>query len=255
MRWRVPLPIPSDAPFPSRHARVDVGGTESETVYVSTWNTPLLALFAANGTIRWAAASPCIAEEQVHPVGDKLYSLGFDGTNRYALAIEAKTGKVLWRSEPLQNFEIGHLGSEPVLIVRRSSPMRQTISVVNVTDYSHIWNKTFAGLPATFDYVHLDGIVFTATSLVDDAYPNTLVANRLSDGNTLWARTIGFYYLVAGAGAVFAFGTVTHSKAYSAVNGTLLWEFEGISVNAGTAVNNVVVFGTAKHIVAINVNA
>lgn len=257
--WNVTVPGDSSPsrPNPEIHIRADAcEGTGM--VYCTSDNGPLTALDATTGALRFTVAGQ--AFDHVFFTGSRIYFMNRipkgNGTTNVVVCADGYTGSPIWTSGGgVKNYlPSPGPGAVPLVYLRYSEGKVQTMVAVDDRTGKAVWTQSFPGIGATFDDVFSDGLFFTASSLRNDAYPNHLVCMNATTGQRLWHRIIGFFYLLAGEGAVFAFGTVTVVKAYSAADGHLLWVYDAVGVNDGIVAGGLVVFPTATEVIALVVN-
>ena len=222
-------------------------------LFVSTRKQPLFALDVREGRfVRQYGHLSSRAVWHTYFLYDTVYvaSLAANASSQHASlhAIDLYSGKTRWSFSDMGGFEM--VGS--LLFVRVNFAAPQCIVSLAPQSGSILWNASFNSLAPTFDFVVTQvgppgGVqqpfLFAAGSTANDAYPNYLVSVDPSSGATLWNTTIGFFYLMAGEGAVFAGGTVTQFVAYDVLLGEELWSLPFTCVNAGVAHNDWVVFG------------
>ncbi|CUF32412.1 GPI-anchored surface protein, putative [Bodo saltans] len=274
--WTKAIP-PATTPAynPSRHVRADCTPDAPEWLFVASFNAPLLLLSAYDGTLirDFSDAFPgTFAKDHVHVTNERIVFLNTWTSAAARPPTVAPIGVATVGNGELfsaavvldrLSMEVAYIIGNAVnllvddhshqLFVRFSVNTTQTVVAYHLGTGALRWSASEPGLFATFDYFSNNGRLFMATSMVNDAYPNNLTAYNASTGEVLWKQVIGFFYLLAGDEAVFAMGTVTHTKAYAAATGEILWENGAVAVNDGAVGDGAVVFGTSTGILALDI--
>ena len=247
--WTYDVPLVPSPPNPTTHARPTCFAGK---VYVTTGNSPLVALDAKTGHLIFELPSGGIA--QLHATkgdGDRLYFINqyFPNLN-FAVCANATNGKLLWTIPNIVTLIVAEKAG--LLYSQYGNAAGSGVLASNLTTGATVFNLTYPEMQAVDYFYDGNKVLFTDVGATDAPFPTTLYSLDASTSKIHWSVVVSFLFFLPVAGGIVNFAP-TAAEFYHASTGHLGWSYNATAVNDGATSNGVVVFPTATQIVALSI--
>jgi eukaryotic-like serine/threonine-protein kinase len=174
--------------------------------------TMITALDPATGATIWSTPVPQLEDFTV--TSDAVYAAGFGFTDRVD-ALDARTGRVLWRYSSLENqVATAPVASDGIVYFGQSSGVDGELRALDAATGAVLWRRTgvIPGGPLSIDH----GVLFVGT------WSHRVEAFRAKTGTRLWATPAGdivFTVPAVNDGLVFSGSLDSHVYALNSHTG------------------------------------